>query len=66
MTKLDLDSYRQMSEQAVRRWLIGSCVAAGAVAAALLAMAGHHVGGGLPNETAAGGARSQVSAAAER
>ena len=44
MTKLELESYTQMSPQAMRRWLVGSCVAACSVAAALIAIAAHNVG----------------------
>ena len=47
MTKLELDSYNHMSPQAVRRWLLGSCVAACAVATALIAIAAHDIGSRL-------------------
>ena len=65
MTKLELDSYNHMSPQAVRRWLVGSCVAACAVAAALVAIAASNVGDRLNAGPAGPADTIEVSSASE-
>jgi hypothetical protein len=65
MTKLELESYTQMSPQAMRRWLVGSCVAACSVAAALIAIAASNYGDRLNAGPGPGEAsETQLSSAA--
>ena len=64
MTKLELDSYKHMSPEAMRRWLVASCVAATSIAAALIAIATSNYGERLNAGPAPGEAgETQVSSA---
>jgi hypothetical protein len=65
MTKLELDSYRQMSPQAMRSWLVRSCVVAGSMAAALLVIAVSHFGRVPGPDVAGAPPATELSSASE-
>ena len=47
MSKLEFESYKQLTPAAVRQWLVGSCIVASTVAVAFVVIATSNFGRGL-------------------